>query len=135
MASPDYMLDSSVCIAILRNHPRLGGIPPTGECCLSRIVAAELWTGAEKSSRPEMARAEVGDFLGQFPVLDFDDSASRAYGEIRAALEKRGMSIGPLDLLIAAHARCAAVTLVTGNVKEFRRVPGLKVLRWQASPA
>lgn len=128
------MLDTSVCIAILRNHPSLDGIPPTGACCLSRIVAAELWTGAEKSSRAEMARAEVNDFLDQFPVLDFDDFAARAYGEIRAALEKRGKSIGPLDLLIAAHARSAAVTLVTGNDKEFRRVPGLKVLRWQASP-
>lgn len=135
MASPDYMLDSSVCIAILRNHPRLDGIPPTGTCCLSRIVAAELWTGAEKSSRAEVARAQVGDFLDQFPVLDFDDSAARAYGEIRAALEKRGRSIGPLDLLIGAHARSAAVTLVTGNDKEFRRVPGLKVHRWTASPA
>lgn len=131
MANPEYMLDSSVCIAILRDLPHLDRLPPTEECCLSRIVAAELWTGAEKSSRAEMARAEVGDFLDQFPVLDFDAAASRAYGEIRAALERKGKIIGPLDLLIAAHARSAAVTLVTGNDKEFCRVPNLKVLRWQ----
>ena len=71
------------------------------------------------------------DFVGLFPLRDFDDAAARHYGEIRTDLEKRGIAIGPLDLLIAAHARSLEAALVTGNVKEFRRVRGLDVKAWK----
>ncbi len=125
------MLDSSVCIAILRNQPKLEKLPPLRECQISQIVASELWTGAYKSDRKKFNVARVADFLAEFVLLDFNDSAARHYGEIRATLEKRGFSIGPLDLLIAAHARSAGSTLLTGNTKEFRRVPNLNLLSWQ----
>jgi tRNA(fMet)-specific endonuclease VapC len=63
--------------------------------------------------------------------VDFSHDAARHYGEIRAELEKKGTSIDPLDLLIAAHARSAGATLITSNAGEFRRVKGLKVLSWK----
>ncbi len=126
-----FMMDSSVCIAILRNRPRLEKLPPLCECQISQIVAAELWTGAQKSNRPEVKLLQLADFLAGFPLLNFDDSAARHYGEIRAFLEKKGKTIGPLDLLIAAHARSAGLTLLTGNVNEFLRVPDLKILAWK----
>ncbi len=71
------------------------------------------------------------EFLTLFPVMDFNQTAARHYGDIRADLEKRGTPIGPLDLLIAAHARSLGVAVVTGNVAEFKRVAGLKVVAWK----
>lgn len=97
---------------------------------VSCVVAAELWAGAEKSfSRRKGSRVE--DLLETFAVVDFDHAAARHYGQIRADLERKGQKIGPLDLLIAAHARSLGATLVTGNVGEFRRVDGLNVVEWQ----
>jgi tRNA(fMet)-specific endonuclease VapC len=64
-------------------------------------------------------------------VRDFDVAAAEHYGDLRAELERRGQTIGPLDLLIAAHARSLGATLVTGNTREFRRVPKLAVLSWR----
>jgi len=125
-----YMLDSSVCIAVLRNAPNLEKLPSSEQCCLSQITVAELWTGVEKGAFHLRNASRLTDFLAPIPLLDFDEPAARAYGEIRAALEKKGRSIGPLDLLIAAHARSIGATLLTGNFDEFRRVPALKVLRW-----
>ncbi len=71
------------------------------------------------------------EFLEIFPVLDFSHTAAREYGDIRADLERKGVSIGPLDLLIAAHARSLDATLVTANAGEFKRVKGLKVQIWK----
>jgi tRNA(fMet)-specific endonuclease VapC len=98
---------------------------------VSSIVAAELMAGAAKLpiNHPQISR--LNDFLKIFQVIDFSESAARHYGEIRANLESKGTIIGPLDLLIAAHARCLGATLITANVGEFRRVKGLKVLSWK----
>jgi tRNA(fMet)-specific endonuclease VapC len=73
----------------------------------------------------------VDGLLACFTVLPFESAAAADYGEIRADLEKKGAIIGPLDLLIAAHARSLGAVVVTGNVHEFRRVKGLKVLAWK----
>ena len=124
-----YMLDTNVCIAALRREEQVRRLPPPPRCVLSQVTVAELWTGIEKSARREMQAARLERFLDTFTLLDFDEAAARAYGEIRAALEKRGRTIGPLDLLIAAHARSVGATVLTGNFGEFSRVPGLKVLR------
>jgi len=124
------MLETSVCIAALRREKNARRLPPPARSLLSQITVAELWTGIEKSGRHEEHAAQLERFLSAFTILDFDEPAARAYGEIRAALEKKGRSIGPLDLLIAAHARSIGATLLTGNFDEFRRVPALKVLRW-----
>jgi tRNA(fMet)-specific endonuclease VapC len=92
---------------------------------------AELWTGIEKGDFRESRAVRLEAFLAGFTRPDFDEAAARAYGEIRATLEKRGATIGPLDLLIAAHARSTGATVLTGNYEEFKRVPGLKVQRWR----
>ena len=124
-------LDSSVCIAILRGRSAIRDLPADSQTVISSVVAAELWTGAYKSGESHPQYALVVKFIEAFPVLDFPPDAARYYGEIRADLEKKGTIIGPLDLLIAAHARSLDATLITANVGEFKRVKGLKVLAWK----
>ncbi len=130
MVTPLFLLDSSVCVDLLRGRVSSTQLPATSDCFISRIVSAELWAGAEKSGRPTV-KVQLEAFLGLFPVLDFNIAAAQHYGDIRAELEKRGTSIGPLDLLIAAHARSLGAVVVTGNTAEFRRVKGLKVVAWK----
>ena len=126
-----YLLDTSVCVDILRQRVAASGLPAAGACCLSAIGTAELRTGLAKMGHDEARARKLEDFISLFPVQDFGDTAARHYGEIRADLEKRGVVIGPLDLLIAAHARSVGASLVTGNVREFRRVKGLAVTAWK----
>lgn len=126
-----YMLDSSVCVAVLRQGGDVRRLPPPSRCLLSQITVAELWTGIEKGQHRAVRAVRLENFLTGFVCLDFNESAARAYGEIRAALEKRGQSIGPLDSLIAAHSRSVGATMLTGNFDEYKRVPGLKTLRWK----
>jgi tRNA(fMet)-specific endonuclease VapC len=126
-----YMLDTNVCIAALRHDEEARRLPPPARCVVSQITVAELWTGVEKSANRNRQAERLEEFLDTFTLLDFTDAASRMYGEIRAMLEKRGRTIGPLDLLIAAHARSVGATVLTGNFNEFNRVPGLKALRWR----
>ena len=128
--TPLFLLDASVCLDILRQHVAATGLPPAGECCVSSIVTAELWTSLAKAPTTTRER-KLEDFISLFPIRDFDDAAARHYGDIRADLEKSGTSIGPLDLLIAGHARSLGASVVTRNVKEFRRVKGLKVTSWK----
>jgi tRNA(fMet)-specific endonuclease VapC len=101
------------------------------DMALSSIVAAELEVGIHKSSRPEIQKARLNLFFSRLRIDSFDQSAARHYGEIRAELESKGTPIGPLDLLIAAHARSLKATLITANVGEFKRVKGLKLLAWK----
>jgi tRNA(fMet)-specific endonuclease VapC len=125
-----YLLDTSVCIQLLRHRPAASQISPA-DSALSSIVEAELWVGVHKHHDPAAKRAELTEFLSLFRIVEFDSAAAGHYGEIRAQLEKQGRVIGPNDLLIAAHARSLGATLVTGNAREFRRVKGLKVLAWK----
>ena len=129
--APAFLLDSSVCIPVLRRRTTLEGLPDPAEAAISAIVAAELWSGIEKGHDLPAHRLRLEAFLELFPVLEFTHAAARHYGEIRAELERKGKPIGPLDLLIAAHARSLGATLVTANAGEFRRVKGLKVLSWR----
>ena len=128
--NPACLLDSSVCVMILRGRTARGELPAPPDAAISSIVAAELWAGAAKANRADEV-VRLQELLDFFPVLDFNESAARTYGEIRADLERRGQPIGPLDLLIAAHARSLGATLVTVNVREFKRVKGLKVQAWK----
>ncbi|MEJ0043490.1 MAG: type II toxin-antitoxin system VapC family toxin [Rhizomicrobium sp.] len=100
---------------------------------ISSIVLFELWFGAAKSGRWADNAKIIGDFLeGQTCVLAFDEDIAQSAGEIRATLKTAGTPIGPYDLLIAAHAVRLGATLVTANVREFSRVPGLKLEDWSA---
>jgi tRNA(fMet)-specific endonuclease VapC len=125
-----YMLDTSVCVALLRGRAARTGLPAVSECVLSTITVAELEVGIRRSVRPDAQRRAVEAFTGLFEVLSWDLEAAGHYGEIRVDLEKRGLTIGPLDQLIAAHASRLGATLVTANIGEFRRVAGLTCLEW-----
>lgn len=129
-----WLLDTNVCIAVIRQRPesalrRLRG-KQVGQVGLSTITLAELEFGAAKSLQPARARAALREFLLPLEVVPFDEAAADAYGTVRAAMEKKGRPIGPLDTLIAAHALALGTVLVTNNTREFRRVPGLSVEDW-----
>ena len=130
--NPSYLLDSSVCIPVLRNQAGLGKLPDPALTGISVIVAAELWIGVKKNlaTHPQQA-AKLEAFLALFAIPDFTLDAAIHYAEIRAALETAGLLIGPVDLFIAAQARSLGATLVTANAGEFKRVKGLKVLAWK----
>jgi tRNA(fMet)-specific endonuclease VapC len=130
-----FVLDTDVCIDLIRGHaPAEGsesGRVSLAASVISSVTVAELEVGVAKAPAPSRPRRLLDDFLEQVLVADFDTSAARHYGEIRAHLEKNGTTIGPLDLLIAAHTRSRGANLVTANLREFRRVPGLKCIDWK----
>lgn len=98
---------------------------------LCSVVAAELYHGANKSSRVRENLALVTSLVDRFRSIPFDEAAARIYGHIRSDLESKGQRIGPYDLLIAAVALSRDLTLVTHNTGEFGRVPGLRVEDWE----
>lgn len=130
----NYLLDTNICIYIIKKNPqsvfnRLLEIPPH-QLSVSAISVAELEYGVRKSSQPEKNQLALKNFLKPLSVLSFDFNATIEYGMIRSNLEKKGIPIGPLDLLIAAHAKSLNYTLVTNNEKEFSRIEGLKIENW-----
>jgi tRNA(fMet)-specific endonuclease VapC len=131
------MLDTNVCIDVIRKRSRAlvdriraHAVDDIG---ISVITLAELQHGVFKSESPEQNRVALLEFLVPFTVLPYEDTAAREYGDIRVHLEKRGTPIGPMDMLIAAHARSRGLVLVTNNEDEFRRVPRLSIENWTAS--
>jgi tRNA(fMet)-specific endonuclease VapC len=100
---------------------------------LSTIALSELQTMIAKAGDPRTKAAKVWLVLTRFRIVDFDERAARHAGEIRASLEPRGLAIGPLDTLMAAHARSLGAIAVTGNLREFKRVPDLAVENWLAA--
>lgn len=127
----EYLLDTSVCILLLRGRASHAELPEASQCALSVITVAELEVGIHRSARPTAQRKAVDAFIDLFRVLPWDQEAATHYGELRVDLEKRGAVIGPLDMLIAAHARRLGATVVTANAREFRRVAGLACLEWK----
>ena len=91
---------------------------------------AELQYGIEKSSNTEKNRDALEKFLTPIEIIDYGYEAAVEYGKIRAELEKKGFPIGPLDLLIASHAKSLDIILVTNNVREFERIAGLRIENW-----
>lgn len=129
-----YLLDTNIVSEIIRNpagRAARRARAAAEQVCVSIIVAAELRYGCARKGSPQLRR-RVEAFLAELPVLPFDIPADAAYGHIRADLEAAGQRIGPNDLLIAAHARALSATVVTANVAEFSRVPGLTVENWLA---
>jgi tRNA(fMet)-specific endonuclease VapC len=128
-----YLLDTNLCIRVLRDRPRAArerfNLEADG-LCISTIVLSELLHGAAKSARPEHNRQEVERFVARLDVLAFDENAAAHAADIRAALERRGHPIGGYDVLIAGHARSRGLTVVTGNLAEFSRVDGLRCEDW-----
>lgn len=97
---------------------------------MSVVTYLELVYGAHKSQQTEANEARIKQLSHLIPVQALDASAASHYGRLRTGLEKRGSLIGAYDLLIAAHALALGLTLVTNNVREFRRVPGLRLENW-----
>ena len=130
-----FMLDTNICIYLINERDealRERFEANAREIRISSITYAELCYGVAHSARTTQNARELEAFRIDLDILPFDQDAGRHYGEIRHALVKRGRPIGANDLLIAAHARSAAATLVTNNAGEFGRVPGLQVENWTA---
>ena len=130
----NYMLDSNICIGLIRQKPqrlieRLTECAPL-EVGVSSITVAELVHGAQKSSQVEQNIAALEQFLLPLEMADFDQRAAIAYGFVRASLERAGNVIGSMDMLIGAHALSLDVVLVTNNTSEFKRIPNLKIEDW-----
>ncbi|MBI9082062.1 MAG: type II toxin-antitoxin system VapC family toxin [Desulfobacterales bacterium] len=129
-----YLIDTNICIYIMNQRPK-AVIEKCRQCQpgdigISTVTVSELRYGVAKSSRPEENAARLGAFLAPFIILAYDDAAAGVYGDVRFYLEKQGRPIGPLDMMIAAHAMSLNATLVTNNEKEFRRIKTLKVENW-----
>ncbi len=125
-----YMLDTDTCIYLINNHPKIKPKAEPGDCVISVVVYAELERGNLRSSRPKANRVLLDRFLEGIEVLDLGQDTAPEYASIRVHLETKGKPIGPNDLWIAAHARSINATLVTNNVREFKRVPKLRVETW-----
>ena len=127
------LLDTNTCIYIINNRPsnvleRFRKYK-AGEVGISSIAASELAYGVAKSGSLKNRKA-LEMFLAPMQILPFDSQCLWFYADLRASLEKQGLSIGPMDSLIAAHALSIDGTLVTNNIKEFVRVPKLKLENW-----
>jgi tRNA(fMet)-specific endonuclease VapC len=128
-----YMLDTDLCIRVLRDRPaelRERFNREADGLCISTIILMELLVAAEKSDRPIETRRDVDRFTARLGILPFDDDAAAHAAEIRATLERRGQAIGGYDTLIAGHARSRGLIVVTGNLREFGRVEGLRTEDW-----
>ena len=129
-----FLLDTSICIELIRGrapvvlarfrHRKIGTIG------ISAITLAELRYGVAKSSDPPQNTVALAHFCAPLEIFPFEHEVASIYGDIRAALERAGTPIGPLDTLIAAHALALGAAVVTNNEREFRRVPGLRVENW-----
>jgi len=128
-----YMLDTNIVIYTIKNRPaiaRRAFKQHEGQLCISSITWGELVYGAERSSQPARNLADIEGLAARLAVLDFDVAAATHFGQVRAELYRVGKPIGPYDMMIAGHARASGLVLVTNNVKEFERVPGLRVENW-----
>lgn len=134
-----WMLDTDILVYFINRKPnferiarRMSGRSP-GEVRLSAITLAELRFGIENGEFRSENKKNLTELLGFLQVDDFPSGAAQDFGEIKVALLSGGKPIGPYDLLIAAHARHIAATVVTNNEREFRRVPGVSVQNWLKS--
>ncbi|MDH0304416.1 MULTISPECIES: tRNA(fMet)-specific endonuclease VapC [unclassified Pseudomonas] len=128
-----YMLDTNICIFTIKNKPqavRDAFNRHHGQLAMSTMTLMELIYGAEKSAAPERNLAIVEGFAARLEVLDYDIPAAAHTAQLRAELAKAGTPIGPYDQMIAGHARARGLVLVTNNLREFQRVPGLRVEDW-----
>ncbi len=129
-----YMLDTNICIYIMKNHPpekRLDRFNALAEqLCISSITLGELHYGLGKSARRQQNLDDLVRFAARLEILPFAAEAAAHYGQLRCELERAGRPAGPYDMLIGAHARSEGLIVVTNNLREFARMPGLRVENW-----
>lgn len=128
------LLDTNICIYIIKQQPAnvLKHFMEfqVGDIGISSITLSELRYGVAKSTHHEKNSKALDEFITPLEVVSFDEQAAGVYGNIRATLEKAGTPIGAMDMLIAAHAVSLGLPLVTNNIREFSRIPGLTILDW-----
>jgi len=128
-----YLLDTNIVIYTMKNRPsevREIFNKNQGQLAISSVTLMELIYGAEKSSDPAKNTHTIETFAARLAVLDYDAHAAQHTGQIRAELAKAGKPIGPYGQMIAGHARSLGHILVSNNVGEFERVPGLRLENW-----
>ena len=128
-----YLLDTNIVIYVIKKRPvevLQAFNENSGRMAISSITLAELFHGAEKSSRCAENLKVIDDFTSRLEVLPYTPKAAQHYGSIRAALERSGETIGINNLHISAHARSEGLVLVTNNLREFERVPALETENW-----
>lgn len=128
-----YLLDTNIVIYVLKRRPKeVLDIFNTNasRMAISTITLSELMYGAEKSINTDKNLEAVEEFVSHLEVLPYDAKASQHYGQIKAALEKKGQIIGENDIHIAAHAISHGLILVSNNLREFKRVPNLALENW-----
>lgn len=128
-----HLLDTDICIALMRGRPRGARrrFAEVGTTAATSVIALfELNVGIEKSDRPDFEHMRIGLLLSKLPVLPFEPDDGRAAAKVLAELERIGQRIGAYDTLIAGQAMARGLIVVTGNLREFARVPGLAVETW-----
>ena len=128
-----YMLDTNICIHVMKNHPvelREKFNSLAEQLCISSITLGELHYGAEKSARRAENLTAIENFVARLDVLGCADKAAAHYGQVRAELERAGTPCGVHDMQIAGHARSEGLIVVTNNMREFARMPGVRAENW-----
>jgi tRNA(fMet)-specific endonuclease VapC len=128
-----YMLDTNIVIYTIKNRPaqvRDAFKKHDDQMCISAVTYGELVYGAERSSQPERNLADIERLVARLEIMPFDHHAAEHFGQLRAELYRIGRPIGPYDMMIAGHARALGLILVSNNMKEFERVPGLRLENW-----
>ena len=128
-----YMLDTNICIYVNKNRPpeiREAFNRHADQICISSVTWGELVYGAEHSAKPEENLSVIEGMSARLEVLAFETHDANHFGQIRSELYRIGNPIGPYDMMIAGHARARGLVLVTNNLREFERVPGLRTENW-----
>jgi tRNA(fMet)-specific endonuclease VapC len=131
-----FMLDTNICIYLIKQKPekvlRHFKTYSVGDIGISSITLAELMYGVQRSQQVQKNRQALEEFTLPLEIAAFDDAAAEVYGSVRAGLERDGTPVGSMDMLIGAHALNLGVTLVTNNLREFKKIKNLKVVDWSA---
>jgi tRNA(fMet)-specific endonuclease VapC len=128
-----YMLDTNICIYVMKRYPqelrdKFNALAE--QLCVSSITLGELHYGAEKSARRVENLTAIEHFVARLDVLPFAEKAAAHYGQVRAELERAGTPCGPHDMQIGGHARSEGLIVVTNNMREFTRMPGVRAENW-----
>ena len=128
-----YLLDTNACIFLMKGNPEILKHFITKKefgIAISTITVAELYYGVSNSEQKEKNSTNLINFFIGLNILDFDSGSAMEYGRIRADLRKKGIPIGQMDMLIAAHAKSKSLILITNNTNEFQRIADLQIEDW-----
>ncbi len=129
----NFMLDTDTCIYTIKRKPlnvkRLFNAN-IGRLCISSVTWGELVCGAEKSKNVSTNLDQLEGFAARLDILPFGENEAKQFGQVKAELESNGELIGPYDMMIAGHARSQGLVLVTNNLREFKKVNGLRIENW-----